>query len=74
MARRPTAATSSCHGAARALSKASVALSLDHSFSVDGDGSTPGRRAGAPVRSERLDGRVEIEFRAPHAIDAMLPL
>ena len=24
-----------------ALSKASVALSLDHSFSVDGDGSTP---------------------------------
>ena len=27
-----------------ALSKASVALSLDHSFSVDGDGSTPGTR------------------------------
>ena len=43
-----------------ALSKASVALSLDHSFSVDGDGSTPGTRKAAGTNRvnivfERLD-------------------
>ena len=42
------------------LSKASVALSLDHSFSVDGDGSTPGTRKAAGTNRvnivfERLD-------------------
>ena len=68
-----------------ALSKASVALSLDHSFSVDGDGSTPGTRKAAGTNRvnivfERLDRTltglvarcVEINCNALPAIDAML--
>ena len=59
-----------------ALSKASVALSLDHSFSVDGDGSTPGTRKAAGTNRvnivfERLD-LCGNQISGAHAVDATL--